>query len=70
MSGDLGGQCTGIPGPPVEQGHGDGATSALHLQSGEAVRRVAPTEAAAFSKLRLVICSAVRCTNIVAMFYL
>ena len=54
----------------VEQRHDDRGTSALQLQSGEAVRRVAPTQAAAFSMLQLVICSAVRCTKIVDMFYL
>jgi hypothetical protein len=44
----------------VKQGHDDRGTSALQLQSGEAVRLVAPTQAqaAAFSKLQLVICSA------------
>jgi hypothetical protein len=54
----------------VEQGHDDRGTSALQLQSGEAVRRVAPTQAAAFPKLQLVIGSAVRCTQIVDVFYL
>lgn len=54
----------------VEQGYDERGTSALQLQSGEAVRRVAPTQAAAFPKLQLVTGSAVRCTEIVDMFYL
>ena len=54
----------------VEQGHDDRSASALQLQSGEAVRRVASTQAAAFPKLQLVIGSAVRCTKIVDMFCL
>jgi hypothetical protein len=69
---DLGGLCIGIPGPICRAGTRwqKYSTSALQLQSGEAVRRVAPTQAAAFPKLQLVIGSAVRCTKIVDMFYL
>jgi len=52
----------------VEQGHDDRSASTLQLQSGEAVRRVASTKAAAFPKLQLVMGSAVRCTKIVDVF--
>lgn len=70
MSGDLSGQCTGIPGPICRAGTHDRSAFALQLQSGEDVCRVASTQAAAFPRLQVVIGSAVRCTNVVDVFYL
>jgi hypothetical protein len=55
-------------GRSVKQGHDDRGTSALQLPSGEAVRRVAPTQAVAFSKLQLMIGSAVRSAEIIDVF--